>query len=181
MVDRPILGEAHTVSSTGRHAFLMFTRTVAWAFSPYPRKNGRSDMRLGTRIAVGIDVSKRYLDTFHTGTAVHRQFANEPNRTGSGMSCAAGRSARYGWRLFWRVRFGFPAQIRRCENQRQPSFGNPYFHRASVGSRHFIDLYRLSSLAHKRSERIWVADAAEFRYFFLQVFNLHAFPMSRHQ
>ena len=35
-------------------------------------------MSLETRIAVGIDVSKRYLDVFHAGTEIHRQFANEP-------------------------------------------------------------------------------------------------------
>ena len=35
-------------------------------------------MSLETRIAVGIDVSKRYLDVFHAGAEIHHQFANEP-------------------------------------------------------------------------------------------------------
>jgi transposase len=35
-------------------------------------------MSLETRIAVGIDVSKRHLDVFHAGAEIHHQFANEP-------------------------------------------------------------------------------------------------------
>jgi len=35
-------------------------------------------MSLESRIAVGIDVSKRYLDVFHAGAEIYHQFANEP-------------------------------------------------------------------------------------------------------
>ena len=42
-------------------------------------------MSLETRIAVGIDVSKRYLDVFHAGAETHHQFANDSKGIGALM------------------------------------------------------------------------------------------------